>query len=1134
MMSAARQFDVAVVGAGPVGAVAALACAQAGARVALFEANPNSAHRLAGEWLHPRAVAILQQLGIDLAQRVPQHAAGYGFAVFPDDGSDVCMLPYTEAQALSCEHRALVECLREAAAAHAKVAYFPHAKVSTINGHEVQFLQRDGHHHKAIMAARIVGADGRRSLVRAALGLPVDRVIYSRMIGVLMQGAQLPYEGYGHVFIGGPGPILAYRTAEDNVRLLLDVPIAWRGHYSGISYLWEAYAPVLPPSLRPHFRAALAHSKISGAANQVRPRSHYGRDHLFLVGDAVGHYHPLTAIGLTLGFGDALDIAQSGSVADYARRRRSATRVAEMLAIGLYDALTLATDAGVATRAAIYRCWRNSAQERSNTMRYLACQDGRLGPFSRSFIGTVMSALARLAYTAVRMGHWRYAGGVAEELLVRVQWLLQGVTQRSHPVLLSTKRVTGLRQRTQFLKGFDSDAREPLAVQRTPGEALSSAVAALIRDQLGSGAWEGEVVWCPMLAAQYVIMSQIIGMPIPAARRESLLLHFRTTQLPCGVWGLHPHSPPYLFVTALVYIAARILGITREDPLLVGAARFIEGEGGVIAIPSWGKFWLAMLNLYDWEGVNPLLPEVWALPRGLPVHPGNFYCHTRLIALAMTVIFAERYQAPPSTLIETLRAELYPAGYARTNFKSARSTLRSGDLYAAPGLLLRGIYVLSALINKHHSRRLRRAIVTRLRERIRWEWKTTDHTSISPVSGLLNIIALWLSDPHDADVARALARIEGWIWEDNSAGLRITGARSACWDTAFALQALAAVPHREDARESMGRAVAFLKTQQIRETFSGFEKNFRIDPQGGWCFAGVWHGWPVSDCSAEAVLALLAQPDQQVAAGSIADAVGFMLRCQNRNGGFGSYEASGTRWSLEWLNPAEMFGDSMTDRSWVECTSSCIAALAACRDRCEERSGINPAITRAARWLEDEQHPEGSWPAAWGVYRIYGTMFGVRGLIAAGRPVFHPKIRKACRWLLARQRPDGGWGEHHIGCITGEYSEHPESQAIQTAWALLALLEAHDPDWTAIERGAAFLSQTQEASGGWPKQDMVGVFFRTALLDYTLYRTYFPLWALGLYEERRRSRLQPGVLDPDRPREDVSSHRVRHDAVLMG
>ncbi len=92
--SAARHYDVTVVGAGPVGAVAALARARRGVRVALCEANPSAARRLAGEWLHPPAIQVLRELGIDLPSEVPEHAAGRGFVVFPDDGSAPCLLPY--------------------------------------------------------------------------------------------------------------------------------------------------------------------------------------------------------------------------------------------------------------------------------------------------------------------------------------------------------------------------------------------------------------------------------------------------------------------------------------------------------------------------------------------------------------------------------------------------------------------------------------------------------------------------------------------------------------------------------------------------------------------------------------------------------------------------------------------------------------------------------------------------------------------------------------------------------------------------------------------------------------------------------------------------------------------------------
>jgi lanosterol synthase len=70
---------------------------------------------------------------------------------------------------------------------------------------------------------------------------------------------------------------------------------------------------------------------------------------------------------------------------------------------------------------------------------------------------------------------------------------------------------------------------------------------------------------------------------------------------------------------------------------------------------------------------------------------------------------------------------------------------------------------------------------------------------------------------------------------------------------------------------------------------------------------------------------------------------------------------------------------------------------------------------------------------------------------------------------------------------------------------MIALLEAGDTDTTAITRGTRFLIGTQKADGTWPRQDMAGIFFRTALLDYTLYRQYFPLHALGLVEERRKA-----------------------------
>ena len=80
------------------------------------------------------------------------------------------------------------------------------------------------------------------------------------------------------------------------------------------------------------------------------------------------------------------------------------------------------------------------------------------------------------------------------------------------------------------------------------------------------------------------------------------------------------------------------------------------------------------------------------------------------------------------------------------------------------------------------------------------------------------------------------------------------------------------------------------------------------------------------------------------------NAARFILQCQNPDGGFGSYEAQRSRVGLEWLNPAEMFGDSMTEHSYVECTASCITALATFRRRFPNYLGaeIEPAIAAFA------------------------------------------------------------------------------------------------------------------------------------------------------------------------------------------
>src|SRR5436305_833305 len=77
-----------------------------------------------------------------------------------------------------------------------------------------------------VKADLLVGASGRMSVAHTALGLRRAAGTYSRMAGLLLEDVELPFEGYGHVVLGGLGPILTYRIDPRHVRVQMDVPLS--------------------------------------------------------------------------------------------------------------------------------------------------------------------------------------------------------------------------------------------------------------------------------------------------------------------------------------------------------------------------------------------------------------------------------------------------------------------------------------------------------------------------------------------------------------------------------------------------------------------------------------------------------------------------------------------------------------------------------------------------------------------------------------------------------------------------------------------------------------------------------------------------------------------------------------------
>jgi lanosterol synthase len=411
---------------------------------------------------------------------------------------------------------------------------------------------------------------------------------------------------------------------------------------------------------------------------------------------------------------------------------------------------------------------------------------------------------------------------------------------------------------------------------------------------------------------------------------------------------------------------------------------------------------------------------------------------------------------------------------------------------------------------------VRRRALRLCEERILYEVDSSRRQGISPVNGLLNCLALYAMDHHHPELEPALDAMETWKWEDEAEGLRFAGAHSTAWDTAFAMRAIvAAQDTSNEAKDAVRAAYRWLVETQMQEELPNHVHERRAPIRGGWCFSDGVHRWPVSDCTAEALTAIfeaeargLIAENERLGEQRVAEGIEFILRRQNDDGGFGSYEARRAGGLLELVNPSEMYGNCMTERSYTECTASCVGALVRWLRLTDGRSDLarrtEAAVNRAVTLLRSRQLADGSYLGFWGVNFTYGCFHVVEALVTAGVSRRDPAVARALAWLVAHQKADGGWGEHWKSCLSDEYVEHEESQPAMTAWATLALAEGndasapeHDANERAIARGRAWLERAQEPSGAWPHQAQSGVFFSTAMLDYRLYKDVFPTWALA-------------------------------------
>lgn len=649
--------------------------------------------------------------------------------------------------------------------------------------------------------------------------------------------------------------------------------------------------------------------------------------------------------------------------------------------------------------------------------------------------------------------------------------------------------------------------------------ALHNGIAFFATLQCADGHWAGDYAGPMFLLPGLIIACYISKTTFSAAHDREMLRYLRNHQNEDGGFGLHIEHKSTMFGTALNYVAMRILGVDRDDPDAVRARAWILSHGGATGAPGWGKFWLAVLGVFEWDGLDPLTPEFWLLPYAVPCHPARFWCHCRVVYLPMSYLYGRRAVGEITPLVKELREELYEQPYEDIHWDACRGICCEEDVYVRRPKLQRFLWGALSVFERAWfpgKAWLRDWALRETMMQIKAEDANTNHICIGPVNKVVNFLSVWFDDPHSEDVEKHRDRLKDYLWlaED---GMKMQGYNgSQLWDTAFTSQAFMTAGREllQPFVKTLSLAHDYIEISQVLVDVPQRERFYRHVSKGAWPFSTRDHGWPIADCTGEGLAAALLLQGKKgawipkkkmISEERLKEAVEMILGYQNPDGGWATYELRRAPAWLEFLNPSEVFGDIMVDYSYVECTASALKGVGEFRAEYPNHALVprmDEAMRKGIAYIESQQNKDGSWYGSWGICFLYANWFAIDAYTSMGLTLdTSPSMVRACIFVLSKQREDGGWGESYLSSETKVYTQSEESLVVSTGWALIALSMAQWPEQEPLEKAAQFLIRSQDENGDWPQQNICGVFNRNCMISYSQYRNIFPIWALAEYKK---------------------------------